>query len=38
MTQAQVRRKCRAYAEKFIDIQRDEFKRLGVMGEWDNPT
>ncbi len=37
MTQAQVRRKCRAYAEKFIDIQRDEFKRLGVMGEWDNP-
>ncbi len=37
MTQAQVRRQCRAYAEKFIDIQRDEFKRLGVMGEWDNP-
>jgi leucyl-tRNA synthetase len=37
MTQAQVRRKCRAYAEKFIDIQRDEFKRLGVMGEWANP-
>jgi isoleucyl-tRNA synthetase len=35
MTQAQVRRKCRAYAEGFIDIQRDEFKRLGVMGEWD---
>ena len=37
MTQAQVRRKCRTYAEKFIDIQREEFKRLGVMGEWDNP-
>ena len=37
MTQAQVRRRCRAYAEKYIDIQRDEFKRLGVMGEWDNP-
>jgi isoleucyl-tRNA synthetase len=37
MTQAQVRRKCRVYAEKFIDIQRKEFKRLGVMGEWDNP-
>ncbi|GAB6908083.1 isoleucyl-tRNA synthetase [Desulfosarcina cetonica] len=37
MTQAQVRRQCRAYAEKFIDIQREEFKRLGVMGEWDNP-
>jgi isoleucyl-tRNA synthetase len=37
MTQAQVRRQCRSYAEKFIDIQRSEFKRLGVMGEWDNP-
>jgi len=37
MTQAQFRRRCRAYAEKFIDIQREEFKRLGVMGEWDNP-
>jgi isoleucyl-tRNA synthetase len=37
MTQAQVRRQCRRYAEKFIDIQRDEFKRLGVMGEWETP-
>ncbi len=37
MTQTQIRRKCRAYAEKFIDIQRDEFKRLGVMGDWENP-
>ena len=37
MSQAEVRRHCRSYAEKFIDIQRDEFKRLGVMGEWDNP-
>ena len=32
-----IRKKCRLYAEKFIDIQREEFKRLGVMGEWDNP-
>ena len=31
---ADVRKLCRAYADKFIDIQRDEFKRLGVMGEW----
>jgi len=37
MTQADFRRLCRSYAEKWIDIQRDEFKRLGVMGEWDNP-
>ena len=37
MTQSEVREKCRKYAEKFVDIQRKEFKRLGVMGEWDNP-
>jgi isoleucyl-tRNA synthetase len=37
MSQADFRRQCRKYAEKFIDIQREEFKRLGVMGEWDNP-
>ena len=37
MSQADIRRKCRAYAEKYIDIQREEFKRLGVMGEWENP-
>ena len=34
---ADVRRLCREYAEKFIDIQRSEFKRLGVMGDWKNP-
>lgn len=28
---------CRQYAEGFIDIQREEFKRLGVFGDWDNP-
>ncbi len=33
----QMRKLCRAYAEKYIDIQREEFKRLGVMGEWENP-
>ncbi len=37
VSQAEKRRLCRKYAEKYIDIQRDEFKRLGVMGEWDNP-
>ncbi len=31
------RRMCRAYAEKFIDIQREEFKRLGVFGDWSRP-
>ncbi len=28
---------CRDYASKYIDSQREEFKRLGVLGEWDNP-
>ena len=28
---------CRKYAEKFIDIQREEFMRLGVFGDWENP-
>ena len=37
LSMAQVRRLCRTYAEKFIDIQREEFKRLGVMGVWDDP-
>jgi isoleucyl-tRNA synthetase len=30
-------RRCREYARKFIDIQREEFKRLGVFGNWDDP-
>jgi isoleucyl-tRNA synthetase len=30
-------RRCREYAQKFVDIQRDEFRRLGVFGDWDNP-
>ncbi len=37
MSQVAVRRECRRYAEKYIDIQRGEFKRLGVMGDWENP-
>ncbi len=37
LSRVQIRRLCRAYAEKFIDIQREEFKRLGVMGVWDDP-
>jgi isoleucyl-tRNA synthetase len=31
------RRLCREYASKFIGIQRQEFKRLGVLGDWENP-
>jgi len=37
MTQVEVRQHCRKYAEKFIDIQREEFTRLGVLGEWRTP-
>ncbi len=33
----QLRAECRAFAEKWIDIQREEFKRLGVVGDWSNP-
>jgi len=31
------RKLCRAYAQKFIDIQREEFKRLGGLGNWGDP-
>ncbi len=37
MTPLEVRAACRAYAEKFIAIQREEFRRLGVFGEWKTP-
>ena len=36
-SQREIRKLCRAYAERFVDIQRNEFKRLGVMGEWQDP-
>ncbi len=31
------RRECRDFASSWIDVQRDEFRRLGVLGDWDNP-
>lgn len=31
------RKECRAYAQKWLDVQREEFKRLGVIGDWDHP-
>ena len=33
----EVRRKCEAFARKFINIQREQFRRLGVFGDWENP-
>ena len=37
MSAADIRRACRAYAERFIGVMTGEFKRLMVFGEWDNP-
>ncbi len=37
MSQLDIRKRCREYAEAFIAIQREEFKRLGVLGDWENP-
>ncbi|RTZ93007.1 MAG: isoleucine--tRNA ligase [Deltaproteobacteria bacterium] len=37
LVKTDLRKRCRSYAKKFIDIQRKEFKRLGVFGEWDDP-
>ncbi|WBU29468.1 isoleucine--tRNA ligase [Rhodopseudomonas palustris] len=31
------RKECRAYADKWLNVQREEFKRLGVIGDWDHP-
>ncbi len=33
----EVREKCRTYAEGYLQIQKDEFKRLGILGDWENP-
>ena len=33
----QFRKECREFASKWIDIQREEFIRLGVIGDWSNP-
>ncbi len=32
-----VRKMCREYASNWIEVQKEEFKRLGVIGDWDNP-
>ncbi len=37
MSPAEFRQRCRAFALSFVDIQRAEFERLGVLGDWANP-
>ncbi|HRO01463.1 MAG TPA: isoleucine--tRNA ligase, partial [Nitrobacter sp.] len=31
------RKECRAYAEHWLNVQREQFKRLGIIGDWDHP-
>ena len=37
MPAVSVRRACREYAQKYVDLQRSQFERLGVFGRWTNP-
>ena len=37
MEPLEVREACRKYAQKFLDLQREQFKRIGVFGRWDEP-
>ncbi|HKK90401.1 MAG TPA: isoleucine--tRNA ligase [Desulfobacteraceae bacterium] len=37
MTPVEVRQTCRKYAANFVEIQKEEFRRFGVQGEWDKP-
>ena len=37
VTPAEFRKACRVYAQKQVDGQRNDFKRLGILGDWENP-
>ena len=37
MSVLDVRKRCFAYAEKYVGVQSQQFQRLGILGEWDNP-
>ncbi len=37
MTPAEIRAECRKYAERFVELHRRDFKRLGVFGRWNDP-
>ncbi len=37
LSRSALKKACRAYAQKWIDIQREEFKRLGVLMDWERP-
>jgi isoleucyl-tRNA synthetase len=37
MSPQEIRAECRRYAEKYVDLQRQDFTRLGILGEWEKP-
>lgn len=37
LEKSEIRKRCRIYAQEFVDIQKEEFKRLGVLADWENP-
>ncbi|MGC8545714.1 isoleucine--tRNA ligase [Athalassotoga sp.] len=37
MQRMDIRKMCADYAKKYVDVQREQFKRLGIFGEWDKP-
>jgi isoleucyl-tRNA synthetase len=37
LPKTEIRKMCRGYARKYIDVQREEFIRLGVFGQWESP-
>ncbi|MBW2512161.1 MAG: isoleucine--tRNA ligase [Deltaproteobacteria bacterium] len=37
MSKAEVRKECRAYAQEWVEIQSEEFRRLGIFGDWQHP-
>ncbi len=37
LSRAEIRKKCREYASEYVEVQRKEFRRLGVFGDWDRP-
>lgn len=37
LSPVEIRERCEAYARGFIDVQRKQFRRLGVLGDWENP-
>ena len=37
LSKVQIRELCRQHAKEFIDVQRNEFKDMGILGDWDDP-